>query len=135
MALVVSELVSPKTVKRNAGLTAAPPAAAASRIYQRPKNDWPTRDELPGISRLAEPKPWPAPLPDRVRLMRANEAVAGIVDVAPGSVVSITSTAGAPPRALETPTLKLVLPTSGGSHATACGTLPPVPCVPVPVIT
>src|SRR5438874_1767651 len=124
MALVVIELVSPNTVNLNAGLVATPPMAAASLTYQRPKNGWPTKDELPGMSRLAEPKPWPAPLPFSVRLMRANDPVAGIVGPAPGSLLSITSTACAPPSALETPTLKLALPTSGGSTATGCGMLP-----------
>src|SRR5215831_11997465 len=119
MAFVVIELVSPNTVNLKAGLTATPPAAAGSCTYQRPKNVWPTRDEVPGISRLAEPNPWPAPLPESVRLRRANDPLAGIVAVAPGSLLSITSTAGAPPSAFETPTLKLVLPTSGGSTATA----------------
>src|SRR4051812_192955 len=109
MAFVVIALVSPNTVNLNAGLVATPPAAAASLMYQRPKNDWPTRAELPGMSKLAEPKPWPAPLPDSVRLRRANEPVAGMVGPAPGSLLSITSTACEPPSAFETPTLKLAL--------------------------
>ena len=76
----------------------------------------------------------PAPLPDSCTLMRANEAVAGIAGPLPGSLLSITSTADAPPKALVTPTVKLGLPASAGSMAVACGMLPPEPCVPLPVI-
>ena len=63
-------------------------------------------------------------------MLLANEAVAGMVGPAPGSLLSITSTACAPPSAFETPTVKLELPTNGGSTATGCGILPPEPCVP-----
>src|SRR4030095_12811271 len=127
-------LVSPNTVNRNAGVAATPPAAFESLTYQRPKNVWPTRDEFAGTSSLMEPKPWPAPLPDSCTLMRAKDAVAGIVGPAPGSLLSITSTADAPPNALLSPTVKLGLPASAGSMAVACGMFPPEPCVPLPVI-
>src|SRR5262252_1289325 len=93
MAFEVIELVSPKTVNLNAGLAATPPGLPASLTYQRPKNVCPIKLGLPGINRLAEPNPLPAPLPDKVRLSRANDAVAGIDGPAPGSLLSMTSTA------------------------------------------
>src|SRR6266566_3744390 len=105
MAFVVIELVSPNTVNLKAGLTATPPAAFVSFTNHLPKNVAPTKAEFAGTNKLAEPKPWPAPLPDNVRLMRANDAVAGIVGPVPGSLLSMTRTAWAPPSALETATV------------------------------
>src|SRR5437899_5344400 len=124
MAFVVIELVAPNTVNLKAGLTATPPAAFASFTNHLPKNVEPSKAEFAGTNKLAEPKPCPAPLPDKVKLMRANDAVTGIDGPAPGSLLSMTSTAWAPPNALETPTVKLEFPTSGGSRAVACGMFP-----------
>src|SRR5262245_58158785 len=120
-------LVSPNTVNLNAGVAATPPAAFESLTYQRPKKVWPTSDELAGTNMLTEPNPCPAPLPESCTLMRANDAVTGIAGPAPGSLLSITKTAEAPPRALLTPTVKLGLPASAGSTAVAWGMFPPEP--------